>query len=185
MAQLSTRVLARTSVFAALVALGTAISIPMPPPLTTINLGPLLIFLTAILLGPIPGLLAGAIGSGVGLWAASTLNLALIPPGFFGIFIIGIVSVRGTEGLIVGALRKLNEPLAMIIGGIWEIVVFFLLDWILFGFLIAIAVTATGTAVDLIYVPIGIVVIRLVRSRLRTKYLDEQQMSGQDVNKHA
>ena len=47
-----TKKVALTGVMAALIAVTTIIAIPLPPPLSTINLAPVIIFAVAILLGP-------------------------------------------------------------------------------------------------------------------------------------
>jgi uncharacterized membrane protein len=154
----------------ALIAAGTAVSVPMPPPLTAITLAPPIIFVTAILMGPYVGFLAALIGSGVGLYVASAY--LPIPPGFLGIFVLGIMIVRGPEGLIIGLLRRVTEVGAMIIGTGFEVVTFFLLDWYLFGFEIALTLTAFGTMIDFIYVPVGVVLLRAIRSSVKTRYLD-------------
>jgi len=154
----------------ALIAAGTAVSIPMPPPLTAITLAPPIIFLTAILMGPYIGFFAALIGSGAGLYIASAY--LPIPPGFLGIFILGIMIARGPEGLIIGLLRKVTEVGAMVIGTGFEVVAFFLMDWYLFGFELAFTLTFFGTMIDFLYVPVGVGLLRAVRSTLRTKYLD-------------
>ncbi|HEX6987853.1 MAG TPA: ECF transporter S component, partial [Bacillota bacterium] len=90
----STRDLARTAVFTALVAIATiAIQVPMPATEGFVNVGDTVIFLTALLLGPLPALAAGGLGSaladvltGYAHWAPWTLV------------------IKGIEGWIAGAV---------------------------------------------------------------------------------
>ena len=59
----STRDLARTAVFTALVAAATmAVQVPMPATEGFVNVGDTVIFVTALLLGPVPALAAGGLG---------------------------------------------------------------------------------------------------------------------------
>jgi uncharacterized membrane protein len=73
---------ALTGVMAALIAVTTIIAIPLPPPLSTVNLAPIVIFVVSILLGPIAGISATAIGCGIGYLAGTSLGTIAIPPGF-------------------------------------------------------------------------------------------------------
>jgi type IV secretory pathway TrbD component len=72
-------------------------------------------------------------------------------------------------GLVVGLLRKTNEVISMIVGVLVETLIFFVADWFLFGF--NIALITLGTLVDLIYVPISYGVIKGIRKALKTTYL--------------
>lgn len=81
MRQSSTRDLARNAIFIALVAAGTiVIQVPMPATEGFVNVGDAVIFLAALLLGPLPALVAGGLGSaladlltGYAHWAPWTL----------------------------------------------------------------------------------------------------------------
>ncbi|MFO7245816.1 MAG: ECF transporter S component [Thermaerobacter sp.] len=93
----STRDLARTAVFTALVAAATmAVQVPMPATEGFVNVGDTVIFVTALLLGPVPALAAGGLGSaladlltGYAHWAPWTLV------------------IKGIEGWIAGAVGYL------------------------------------------------------------------------------
>ncbi len=61
------------------------------------------------------------------------------------------------------------EITAMGIGCVWETAGFLTLDWILFG--PGLALIDLATLVDLIFVPVAVVVVAAVRSRLGIKRL--------------
>jgi hypothetical protein len=71
--------------------------------------------------------------------------------------------------LIVGLLRKKSEILSMILGVTVETLIFFTIDFALFG--IAFAVFDFGTFVDLLFVPVTFAILIAVRRILGAKYL--------------
>jgi len=161
--------LALTAVMSALIAVTTMIAIPVPPPLSTITLAPVVIFVTAVLMGPWIGLVATAIGSGLGFLAGASVGTIAVPAGYLYVFLWGIVVARAPMGLGVGLLRKVNELAAMIAGVLIETVIFFVADWYLFSF--GVALITLGTLVDLVYVPITYGVLRGLRKALNIKHL--------------
>ena len=162
-----TRVVALTSVLAALIAVGTVIAIPMPFPLAAITLAPVIIFVTSILLGPAAGLISTAIGSAIGYSFGSTFGT--IAGGFSYWFLFGIVVARGPMGLSVGLLRKKNEIIAMILGVAVETLLFFGLDFYALG--LGTAILDFGTLVDLVFVPVTYGILVAVRRNLNITYL--------------
>lgn len=158
-----------TSVMTALIAVTTMLGIPMPPPLSTLTLAPIAIFVTGILLGPIPALIASALGSGIGLMGGATVGTINVPSGFLGIYLAGIMIARGPMGFSVGLLRKKDEVVAMIIGVLVETAIFFSMDSYLFGF--SVALIDLGTLIDLVHVSIGYSVLKGVRKMLNITYL--------------
>ena len=162
-----TRIVALTSVLAALIAVGTIIAIPMPFPLAAITLAPIIIFVTSILLGPAAGLISSAIGSAIGYSFGSTLGT--IAGGFSYWFLFGIVVARGPMGFSVGLLRKKNEIIAMILGVAVETLLFFGLDFYALGF--GTAILDFGTLVDLVFVPVSYGILMAVRRNLNLTYL--------------
>jgi hypothetical protein len=120
-------------------------------------------------MGPLIGLVASAIGSGLGFLIGATAGTIAVPPGYLYVFLWGIIMARAPMGLGVGLLRKTNELAAMIAGVLIETVIFFVADWYLFG--LAIALITLGTLVDLVYVPITYSVLRGLRRALNIKYL--------------
>jgi uncharacterized membrane protein len=161
--------LAITSVMTALIAVTTMLGIPMPPPLSTLTLAPIAIFVTGILLGPIPTLVASAIGSGIGLMGGATVGTINVPSGFLGIYLAGIMIARGLMGFSVGVLRKKDEIVAMIVGVLVETAIFFSMDSYLFGF--SVALIDLGTLIDLVHVSIGYSVLKGIRKILNITYL--------------
>ena len=160
---------ALTGVMAALVAVTTIIAIPLPPPLSTINLAPIVIFVVSILLGPIAGVSATVIGCGIGYLAGTSLGTIAIPPGFLYIYLLGLIAARVPMALMAGVLRKKSEIAGMTLGVVVETAIFFAIDLFLFG--IAFAVFDLGVLIDLIFVPITVAVLIGVRRFLNTKYL--------------
>jgi uncharacterized membrane protein len=161
--------LALIGVMSALIAVTTTLAIPIPPPLSTITLAPIVIFVTGILMGPWIGLVASAIGSGIGFMAGATLGTILVPPGYLYVFLVGIIIARAPMGFMIGFLRKVNEVVAMANGVFIETLIFFIADWYLFGLIGALY--ALGTLVDLIYVPITYGILKGLRKTLNATYL--------------
>lgn len=153
--------LAMTAVMSALIAVTTVTAIPMPPPLSTITLAPIVIFVAGILMGPIPALISSVIGSGLGFLGGATVGSIMVPQGFMGVFLLGIVVARGPMGFTVGLLRKTDEVAAMTAGVLVETAIFFFMDWYLFGFEVALIVL--GTLIDLVFVPFGYLVLKGVK----------------------
>ncbi len=71
--------------------------------------------------------------------------------------------------LAVGVLRKKSEIAGMVLGVVIETLIFFSIDFFLFG--IGFAVFDLGTFVDLAFVPVTVAVLIAVRRILDTKYL--------------
>ncbi len=111
--RLQTLDLAFLALFIVFTSVATALAIPGPYG-SYFNLGEVAIFLVALLCGPIPGALAGAVGSamtdmflGYTIWAPFTFV------------------IKGVEGYIVGRLGRplgfKRSLLAIVIGGLWMI----------------------------------------------------------------
>jgi uncharacterized membrane protein len=164
-----TKKVALTSILAALIAVTTMIAIPMPPPLSTITMAPVIIFVTAILLGPSAGLISSIIGSAIGYLGGTTIGTISGVGGLYYWYLFGIAFARGPMGFSVGLLRKKNEIVAMITGVVIETLLFFALDIYLIGFWVALA--DFGTLIDLIFVPIALMVLVAVRRILDVTYL--------------
>jgi uncharacterized membrane protein len=154
---------------AALIAVTTIIAIPLPPPLSTINLAPIAIFVVAILLGPWYGAAATAIGCGIGYLTGTSMGTIMIPPGFIYIYLVGLIAARTPMALIAGGLRKKSEIAGMVLAVLVETLVFFAIDLALFG--IGFAIFDLAVLIDLIFVPITVGVLYGVRRMLSTKYL--------------
>ncbi len=160
---------ALTGIMAALVAVTTIIAIPLPPPLSTINLAPIIIFVVSILMGPKIGVVATAIGCLVGYLAGTSLGTIMIPPGFIYIYLVGLVAARVPMALVTGVLRKKSEIAGMSIGIALETLVFFAIDLVLFG--IALAVFDFAVLIDLAFIPVTFIVLLGVRKALAINYI--------------
>ena len=64
-------------------------------------------------------------------------------------------------GATVGLLSKINEVAAMVIAVLVETAIFFFMDWGLFG--LGMALITLGTLIDLIFVPIAYIVLKVVK----------------------
>jgi len=153
----------------ALIAVTTIIAIPLPPPLSTVNLAPVIIFAVSILLGSKIGATATAIGCAIGYLAGTSMGTILIPPGFLYIYLVGLVVARTPMALVVGSLRKKSETAGMVLGVAVETFIFFAIDLFLFG--IAVAILDLGVFIDIVSVPIAFAVLLAVRRMLNVKYL--------------
>lgn len=137
--KLSTRTIAICGVFAALVTIGTLL-IRIPAPTGYIHIGDSLVYLSGLLLGPILGAIASAVGSGVadmygfieyvpatvlikGLDAFVTATL------FFAVY----KRVKGMPGVVIGYL------LGVCLGGLVMVSGYFLYDFLLKGLAVAMA----------------------------------------------
>jgi uncharacterized membrane protein len=177
----------QSAVMSALVAVLTVTSVPLPPPLSAVTLAPAAIFVASIFLGPRVGLISGALGSAIGFAIATTVGtVAGASPGsaLFPVFLLGIIVARGPEGYIIGTLRGMNEILAMILGTIYETLVFFLIDFfytypVLLGMAPSFAFLDLGTLIDLVFIVPAVGVLRCLRAQLGVRYYDVTgSMSG-------
>jgi len=114
--------LAYFAVMCALVAVATLIHIPLPQVQGYLNVGDAVIFLAALLFGPLVGAFAGGIGSslahlilGYAHWAPWTLV------------------IKGLEGLVVGLLM-VRPQVAMLSGAVVMVVGYFIAAVFFYGF---------------------------------------------------
>ena len=118
-------------------------------------------------------LIAGAVVAAAMLLGTS---YKVVTFGFPVVFIPGAMLVRGLEDILISAVVRLRHPesttmvtrweiLAMGLGVVFETLGFFVLDWYLFGW--GVALTVLPTIVDAIFIPVAIGVIAAIRSRLK------------------
>ncbi len=113
-----TKLLVLNGLIIALVCIATmVIQIPLPMTEGYVNIGDSIIFVTSILFGPIPGMIAGGLGSaladiltGYSHWALFTL----IIKGFEG-FVVGII-VKNNTNLVKNILATLFGVVIMVCG---------------------------------------------------------------------
>jgi len=114
-----------TAVFAALVAAATMIiRIPIPATTGYFNIGDAMIFIAALLFGPIIGGVAGGFGSAI----ADIIGYPLFAP--------YTLVIKGVEGWLVGKLtrRTLNSDwIACVLGGSEMVLGYLLVEVFLFG----------------------------------------------------
>lgn len=154
---------------AALTTLSNLIMIPMPQPLAEYDLSPVLTYTLGVLVDPVTSIVIVALAMMLGT------GYKVMTFGFPIVFVFGAMLVRGLEaGLISVLVRTRNEPdtvtismweiIGMVVGVIFETVGFFVLDWYLFGW--GVALTVLPTIVDAVFIPVAIGVIAAIRKRL-------------------
>lgn len=160
------REVAAAAVFIALTFIVTRYTVvPIPATKGFFNLGEVVIYIAALIFGPLVGALAGGLGS-------SLADLAAAPQ-----FAAFTLIIKGVEGYIVGALAGPTSAArlrATAIGGAWMVAGYFSVE-VLFARTLGIAPTpATAVAAALTEVPFnlvqvgsGVVVAVLVAARLR------------------
>jgi uncharacterized membrane protein len=180
-----TRFIAFTAVFSALLAILSAIKVPMPPPLWSISLFSLGIFIVATLFGPKIGFLAGGIGGAVAeIYAA----YGTVSGSEAAVYVVSAFIAKGAAGLVIGYGREVSralsqmkitalpgtlafiEALAMAFGRTVELTIFFLIDTILYG--IAAATIDYLGMLTLITIPIALIVNEGVRRAFNRRYFD-------------
>jgi len=129
--------IAAAAIFAALVAASTLLFvIPIPATSGYFNLGETLIYIAALLFGPLVGAIAGA-----GATIADVLVAAQFAPGTF--------TIKTIEGLLVGSLYKklsqktksttLSATIAIAIGGFEMVLGYFVYEQLVLGYPFALA----------------------------------------------
>lgn len=121
-----------TSLLTALVAVGTMlIQIPSPATQGYVNVGDAFVFITGAILGPLPGFVAGGIGSAL---ADLLSGYAYYAP--------WTLIIKGLEGLLMGLLvygrwrgqtNLLRPIVGMVVSGIWMVVGYFFAGSFLYG----------------------------------------------------
>lgn len=125
-----------TALFTALVTIGTMmIQIPTLATQGFINFGDVFVFITGAIMGPIPGLLAGGIGSALADALSGYMHYAP-----------WTLTIKGLEGLLVGLLvyrrwhgqpRLLVPVLSMTLAGAWMIFGYFVAGCFMYGWQVA------------------------------------------------
>ena len=161
--------LAFIAVMAALTTLSNLIMIPMPKPLAEYDLSPVLTYTIGVLVDPITATVIVALAMMLGT------GYKVMTFGFPIVFVFGAMLVRGLEAGLISVLVRMRkeeetstvsmwEIAAMVIGVVFETLGFFVLDWYLFGW--GVALTVLPTIVDAVFIPVAIGVVVAVRKRL-------------------
>jgi hypothetical protein len=158
------------AVFSALIAVGTIVSIPLPPPLYELTLSPPIYLALAVLVDTSTAFDSTVIGSFLG----EAFNVAFRGGGS-PIYPFGIVWARGPEIFIVAWAKGKGRNalvLAMVGATVFETLAFFFSDWAFYAYGLfqyqqasvgAAFVTASvdfGTLADLVYIPVALLIIR-------------------------
>jgi uncharacterized membrane protein len=161
------RELAAAAVFIALAFVVTRYTvIPIPQTKGYFNLGEVVIYIAALIFGPVVGALAGGVGSALADVAGSYLQFAPLT-----------LVIKGVEGFIVGRLAGAGTAgrlRATVAGGIWMVAGYFLAEVIFarpLGIaptpLTAVAAAATEVPFNIVQVAVGVIVATVVAARLR------------------
>jgi hypothetical protein len=167
-------VLAVVGVFSALIALGTILSIPLPPPLYEITWAPPIYFALAVLTDTWTAFDATVIGGFLG----EAFNVAF-KGGGSPIYPFGMVWARGPEVFIIAwAKNKGPRTLALAMAGatVFETLAFFFPDWTFYYYGLFQYGSPTGiytsftyaapdfaTLLDLLFIPVAFLLIRQAR----------------------
>ena len=166
--------LATIVVFAALIAVGTILSIPLPPPLYEITWAPAIYMALSAMVDPVTSGSAIGIGSFIGEAYNITFKGGGSP-----IYPFGMLWARVPEAFIIGWARNRGRRtlvLAMVGATAFETLAFFFPDWLFYTFglfqygspttVISAFYTAStdfATLLDLAYIPVSLVLIRAAR----------------------
>jgi len=157
------------AVMTAMTTIANLIMVPMPQPLAEYDLSPVLTYTLGVLVSP------GAAAAIVATAMMLGTGYKVMTFGFPIVFVPGAMLVRGLEAALISVIVRMRPPaetktvttweiVAMVVGVVFETLGFFVLDWYLFGW--AIALTVLPTIVDAVFIPVAVGVIAAVRSRL-------------------
>jgi hypothetical protein len=169
--------IAVVAVFSALIAVGTILSIPLPPPLYEITWSPAVYLALAVLVDSWTAFDATAIGGFLG----EAFNVAF-KGGGSPIYPFGMVWARGPEVFIV-AWARTRGPRAMAVAmagaTVFETLAFFFPDWAFYSFglfsygvpagqtPLGLAAFDFGTLADLAFIPVALLIVRQARPAFR------------------
>lgn len=169
--------LATVVVFSSLIAVGTILSIPLPPPLYEITWAPAVYMALSAMVDPATSASAVGIGSFIG----EAFNVSF-KGGGSPIYPFGMLWARVPEALIIGWARTRGRRtlvLAMVAATVYETLAFFLSDWLFYSYglfqysvpagttPLALAAYDFGTLADLVYIPVSLLLIRAARPAFR------------------
>ncbi len=157
--------IALAAIFAALVAVATLVFvIPIPATSGYFNLGETLIYVAALLFGPLVGAVAGA-----GASIADVLVAAQYAPGTF--------TIKAIEGYLVGTINKrlykktkrfaLSASIAVIIGGLEMVLGYFLYETLALGYPVVLALAEVPFNIVqmlvglVVAVPVSLAILRI------------------------
>jgi len=148
--------IAAASVFAALVFVATYLfAIYIPATGGYFNLGETIIYIAALIFGPLSGSLAGGVGAMI---ADIMLGYAPFAP--------GTLAIKGLEGFIVGFLYKklkkhianssLSATIAIVVGGLEMVIGYFLYEQLVLGYPFAAAIAEVPA--NIVQMTIGLII---------------------------
>jgi len=172
--------LATIAVFAALIAVGTILSIPLPAPLYKITWAPA-IFMA---LSAMVDVKTSASAIGIGSFLGEAFNVTF-KGGGSPIYPFGMLWARVPEAAIIGWARNKGQRaliLAMVLATAFETLAFFFSDWLFYTYglfqygapttalnALTLASADFGTLADLVYIPISLVLIKAALPAFRRR----------------
>src|SRR2546426_7781512 len=187
--------IARIGAFSALVALGTMLTnlllgFSLPQPLGEITAAPAFYMAIAILFSRKVSFWSTLIGSAVG----ETVNIFVFgeaPAAFALTYIPGIILARAPETLIIHKFRQSTTgllALGMVIATVYETVVFFVIDWLVYSFTtfycsppcsssgltggFILASFDFATLIDVVWIPVSLALVVATRRAYNRTFFD-------------
>jgi hypothetical protein len=171
-------ILAVIVVFSALIAVGTILSIPLPPPLYELTWSPAIYMALALMVDQ----WTAASATGMGSFIGEAFNVAY-KGGGSPIYPFGMIWARAPEALIIGWARTKSQKmvvLAMVGATVFETLAFFFPDWLFYNYALfqyqpqggiwpsfATASYDFGTLADLAYIPVALLLAKAAKPAFR------------------
>jgi hypothetical protein len=165
-------------VFSALIAVGTILSIPLPPPLYELTWAPPIYMALSLMADQ----WMSATAIGVGSFIGEAFNVSF-KGGGSPIYPFGMIWARAPEALIIGWARTKSERmmvLAMVSATVFETLAFFFPDWLFYNYALFqyqpqggiwpsfwTASVDFGTLADLAYIPVALLLVRAAKPAFR------------------
>ena len=132
------------------------IQVPVPATEGYINIGEVGVFLSALLLGPVGGAIAGGVGSALADWITGWV-----------IYVPWTFLIKGLEGLIVGLFSRRNaafNAVVVVAAGLWMVTGYFLVEGFFLWGVAAAMIEIPGNLVQAgVGATIALIVATLVR----------------------
>ena len=171
-------VLAVIIYFSALIAVGTILSIPLPPPLYEITWSPPIYMALSLMVDP----WTAASATGLGSFVGEAFNVSF-KGGGSPIYPFGMIWARAPEALIIGWSRTKGRRMivfAMVGATVFETLAFFFPDWLFYNYALFqypsqggvwpsfwTAAYDFGTLADLAFIPVAFVIVKAAKPYFR------------------
>lgn len=150
------------SLFASLTVVSTLLfRLPIPYAQGYLNMGDGVVFLAALIMGPMAGFWVGSIGSALADLIAG-----------YAIYIPFTFLIKGAEGFLAGWVyfKTKNIWLSVLLSGIWMATGYILAEWFLFGLPAAIAAFPMNLLQGIVGAGVAIILFRILGPIFRNKF---------------